>query len=98
MKTVFTTGIKIRNGNPYILVSAVRANTIKPGWRKPIPVLVRINAKSDRPWLYVHGDIRRASHTSVGDRVRVEINFDASYRNGPQHSTGPERQYRERPA
>jgi hypothetical protein len=55
-------------------------------------------AKPDRQWrinmmpvgngdfyLYLHGDIRRASHTSVGDRVRAEINFDASYRNGPQH-------------
>jgi hypothetical protein len=99
MKTVFAAAIKIRNGNPYILVSAVRANTIKSGWRKPIPVLVRVNGKPERQWcinmmpvgngdfyLYLHGDIRRASHTSVGDRVRIEINFDASYRNGPQHS------------
>jgi hypothetical protein len=98
MKTVLTAVIEIRNGNPYILVSAVRANTIKPGWRKPIPVLVRINGKPDRQWrinmmpvgngdfyLYLHGDIRSVSHTSVGDRVRAEINFDASYRNGPQH-------------
>ena len=36
-------------------------------------------------YLYLHGDIRRASSTTVGDRVRVEIDFDASYRNGPQH-------------
>jgi hypothetical protein len=98
MKTVLTAVIEIRNGNPYILVSAVRANSIKPGWRKPIPVLVRVNGKPDRQWrinmmpvgngdfyLYLHGDIRRASHTSVGDRVRAEIKFDASYRNGPQH-------------
>src|SRR5258708_3637629 len=42
--------------------------------------------KTDSAHLYLHGDIRRASHTSVGDRVRIEINFDASYRNGPQHS------------
>jgi hypothetical protein len=99
MKTVFAAVIKIRNSNPYILVSAVRANIIKSGWRKPIPVLVRINGKPDRQWrinmmpvgngdfyLYLHGDIRRASQASVGDRVRIEINFDASYRNGPQHS------------
>jgi Bacteriocin-protection, YdeI or OmpD-Associated len=32
-----------------------------------------------------NGDIRKASGTSVGDRVRVEIDFDGSYRNGPQH-------------
>jgi hypothetical protein len=99
MKTVFAAVIKIRNSNPYILVSAVRANIIKSGWRKPIPVLVRINGKPDRQWrinmmpvgngdfyLYLHGDIRRASQASVGDRVRIEINFDASYRIGPQHS------------
>jgi hypothetical protein len=58
----------IRNANPYILVSAVRANTIKSGWRKPIPVMVRVNGKPDRQWrinmmpvgngdfyLYLHG-------------------------------------------
>jgi hypothetical protein len=99
MKTAFTAVIEIRNGNPYILVSAVRANTIKPGWRRPIPILVRVNGNPDQPWrinmmpvgngdfyLYLHGDIRRASQASVGDRVRVEIKFDAGYRNGPQHS------------
>jgi len=98
MKTVFTAVIKVRNSNPYILVSEARANSIKPGWRKPIPVLVRVNGKPRRQWrinmmpvgngdfyLYLQGDIRRASHTSVGDQVRVEIHFDASYRNGPQH-------------
>jgi hypothetical protein len=97
--SAFTAVIKIRGVNPYILVSAVRANTVKPGWRRPIPVLVRINGKPDRQWrinlmpvgngdfyLYLHGDIRRASNASVGDRVRVEIHFDASYRNGPQHT------------
>ena len=36
-------------------------------------------------YLYLHGDIRKASSTAVGDRVRVEIDFDASYRSGPQH-------------
>jgi len=99
MKIIFAAVIKIRNVNPYVLVSAVRANTIKSGCRKPIPVLVRVNGKPDRQWrinmmpvgngdfyLYLHGDIRRASHTSVGDRVRIEIDFDANYRNGPQHS------------
>jgi hypothetical protein len=90
--------IKIRGVNPFVLVSASRANAIKPGWRKPLPVLVRINGKPADPWhinmmpvgdgsfyLYLHGDIRKASGTAVGDRVRVEIDFDASYRNGPQH-------------
>ena len=36
-------------------------------------------------YLYLHGDVRRASGTKVGDRVRVEVGFDAEYRNGPQH-------------
>ena len=99
MKTIFTALIKIRNSNPYIFVSAVRAGTIKSGWPKPIPVLVRVNGKPDRQcrtnmmpvgngafYLYLHGDIRKASQASVGDRVRIEITFDPSYRNGPQHS------------
>jgi hypothetical protein len=98
MATGFTAVIKIRGGNPFILVSAARATAIKPGWRKPLPVLVRVNHKPADAWhinmmpvgngsfyLYLHGDIRRASGTAVGDRVRVDIDFDASYRSGPQH-------------
>ena len=98
MTTGFTAVIKIRDANPFILVSASRANAIKPGWRKPLPVLVRVNGKPANAWrinmmpvgngsfyLYLHGDIRKASGTAVGDRVRVEVDFDASYRNGPQH-------------
>src|SRR5580700_4327323 len=96
--SVFTAAIKMRGVNPFILVSALRASAIKPGWRKPLPILVRINDETAEAWrinmmpagdgnfyLYLHGDIRRASGTAVGDRVRVEIDFDASYRNGPQH-------------
>jgi len=107
----FTSVIKIRGINPFILVSASRANTIKPGWRKPLPVLLSIDAQSAgdpaakpaKPWrtnmmpagdgsfyLYLHGDIRKASGTAVGDRVSVEIEFDPSYRNGPQHPMLPE--------
>jgi|HubBroStandDraft_6_1064221.scaffolds.fasta_scaffold790273_1 hypothetical protein len=95
--STFTATIKIRGINPYVLVSAPRANAIKPGWRKPLPVCVRINGKPDRAWrinmmpvgdgsfyLYLHGNVRKASGTAVGDRVRVEIVFDASYRSGPQ--------------
>lgn len=94
----FTAVIKIRGVNPFILVSATRAKAIKPGWRKPLPVLVRINGKpvdacrtnmmpagNGSFYLYLHGEIRRASGTAVGDRVRVEIDFDATYKNGPQH-------------
>jgi hypothetical protein len=99
MTTGFAGVIKIRGVNPYILVSASRAKAIKPGWRKPLPVLVRVDGKPANAWrinmmpvgngsfyLYLHGDIRKASSTAVGDRVRVEIEFDASYRSGPQHS------------
>src|SRR5579859_5115220 len=94
----FVAVIEIRGVNPFILVSAFRANAIKPGWRKPLPVLVRINGKPENAWrinmmpagdgsfyLYLRGDVRKASGTTVGDRVRVEIDFNASYRNGPQH-------------
>jgi hypothetical protein len=96
--SVFTAVIKIRGVNPFVLVSALRANAINPGWRKPLPALVRINGKPADAWrinmmpvgdgsfyLYLHGDVRKASGTAVGDRVRVEIEFDESYRNGPQH-------------
>jgi hypothetical protein len=98
MTTGFTAVIKIRGVNPFILVSASRARAIKLGWRKPLPVLVRINGKPANAWrismmpagngsfyLHLHGDIRKASSTAVGDRVRVDIDFDAGYRNGPQH-------------
>lgn len=98
MTTGFSAIIKIRGVNPFILVSASRAKAVKPGWRKPLPVLVRINGKPGNAWrinmmpvgngsfyLYLHGEIRKASGTVVGDRVRIEIDFDPGYRNGPQH-------------
>ena len=94
----FTSVIKIRSPNPYILITLAQAKSVKPGWRKPLPVLVRINGKPAEPWrismmpvgggsfyLYLHSAVRRASGTKVGDRVRVEVGFDARYRNGPQH-------------
>jgi Bacteriocin-protection, YdeI or OmpD-Associated/Domain of unknown function (DUF1905) len=94
----FRAAIKIRGINPFIQVSAARAKAIQPGWRKPLPVLVRINGKPENAWrinmmpagdgsfyLYLRGDVREASGTTVGERVRVEIGFDARYRNGPQH-------------
>lgn len=93
----FTARMEIRGVNPYVLVSAARAKRIKAGWRKPLPVLVRVNGHpKSAPWrinmmpagdgmffLYLHGDVRRASGTGVGDRVRVEVEFDAAYRGGP---------------
>ena len=90
--------IKIIGVNPYVLVSAQRASELKPDWRKPMPVLVRINGKPEQPSpinmmpigdgsfrLYLNGVIRKASGTGVGDRVEVEVRFDAKYRSGPAH-------------
>jgi len=89
--------MEIRGINPFVLVSAAHATRIKAGWRKPLPVLVRVNGHpKPAPWrinmmpagdgtfyLYLHGDVRRAAGTAVGDRVRVEVEFDAAYRGGP---------------
>ena len=36
-------------------------------------------------YLYLHGDVRKASSTKVGDTVRVEISFDPKYRSGPMN-------------
>lgn len=95
----FSAEMKIRDGNPFIPVSAARAAKVKAAWRKPMPVLIRVAGKPEgSPWrinmmpagdgsfyLYLHGDVRKASKTKVGDRVRVEVQFDDAYRNGPMH-------------
>ena len=94
----FTAKIKIQGINPYVLVSAKRAADLKSGWRKPMPVRARINGKPKTPWrinmmpagnggfyLYLHGDVREASGTKVGDSVNVELRFDPTYRGGPAH-------------
>lgn len=99
MKIEFTATIQIRGVNPFVLVSSRRARAIKPGWRKPLPVTVRLNGKPARAWrinmmpvgngcfyLYLHGAIRKASGAKVGDRVQVEIDFNSEYRGGPQHA------------
>lgn len=63
-----------------------------------MPVLVKVNGWPKEPWhinmmpagngefyLYLHGDVRKASSTQVGDEVIIELDFDESYKNGPQH-------------
>jgi hypothetical protein len=88
--------IEIRGINPYVLVNAERAALLKADWRRPMPVLVNVNGQPDPPWrinmmpvgngdfyLYLHGQIRGASGTAVGDEVDVEIAFDTDYRGGP---------------
>src|SRR5690348_18485077 len=94
----FSSVIEIHGVNPYLLVSAKRASKLKPGWRKPMPVLLKINGKPEQSWrinlmpvgdgsfrLYLHGGVRKATNTGVGDRVRVEVRLDAKYRGGPMH-------------
>jgi hypothetical protein len=68
----FTSVIKIRDViNPYIPVTSAQAKSIKPGWRKPLPVLVRINGKPAEPW--------RINMMPVGDGSFY------LYLHGPQH-------------
>lgn len=94
----FRSEILIYNGNPYVHVSSARAAKLKPGWKKPMPVLVRINGRPDAWWrinmmpigdgafyLYLHGIVRKASKAEVGDKVLMEVRFDPDYRNGPMH-------------
>lgn len=90
--------IEIREGNPYVLISKKQAANLKAGWKKPMPVIIRVNGEPKKGWkinmmpvgdgsfyLYLHGDVREASETKVGDEVEVEIWFDDKYKNGPQH-------------
>jgi hypothetical protein len=92
----FKAEMKITGINPYVLVSAARAKKLKPDWRKPMPVLVRINGEPQEPWkinmmpvgdgsfyLYLHEIVRKASQTGVGDTVAVEVAFDETYTGGP---------------
>jgi hypothetical protein len=95
----FAAVVRIRGINPYVEVSARRAARVRRNWRKPMPVLVRIDGKPARsPWrvnmmpagnggfyLYLHDSVRKASGARVGDRVMVELAFDEAYRNGPLH-------------
>lgn len=97
-KLSFQAVIEIRGINPFIRVSTSQAATIMPGWRKPLPVLLRVNRKPEKAqrtnmmpagdgtfYLYLNGIVRDAAGASVGDLVSVEVEFDAAYRNGPQH-------------
>ena len=95
----FRSVIGINGINPYVPVSAKRAARLRAGWRKPLPVRVRVNSQPKEPWrinlmpagdgsfyLYLHGDVRKASGTKVGDTVTVELEFDEAYRSGPAHA------------
>jgi len=97
-KLRFQASIEINGINPFVLVSANRAARLRKDWRKPMPVLVRVNGQPAKSWrinmmpsgdgsfyLYLHGEVRKASRTQVGDSVTVEVEFDDAYRNGPMH-------------
>jgi hypothetical protein len=90
--------IQMRGINPYIAVSAAQTAALKSGWRKPLPVLLRVNGVPSEPhrtnmmpagdggfYLYLNETIRSEAGVSVGDDVRVELRFDKGYRNGPLH-------------
>lgn len=95
----FAAVIKLKGVNPYVDVSEQRAGRLRKDWRRPMPVWVRIDGEpAAKPWrinmmpagngnfyLYLHGSVRAASGTRVGDRVTVELEFDHTYRNGPAH-------------
>ena len=46
-----------------------------------------LGGRNLRVWFesYLRNHSRKASGTALADRVRVEIEFDPSYKNGPQH-------------
>lgn len=93
---LFTETIKKRGINPYVLVSAQIATQLKENWRKPLPVLVQVNNKPEPPWpinmmpvgdgsfyLYLSGEVLKASNTRVGSIVEVKLQFDTNYKPGP---------------
>ncbi|MFQ3786332.1 YdeI/OmpD-associated family protein [Halomonas sp. A29] len=92
----FRTSVEINNINPYVLVTAAQAEQLRQGWRKPMPVSVRIKGESDTTcrinmmpvgdgsfYLYLNGEARKASNTKVGDTISLEVEFDEAYKSGP---------------
>jgi hypothetical protein len=90
--------IALRGINPYVLVSAPRARRLKPNWRRPLPVTLRIAKLPQQQWhtnlmpagdgsfyLYLHEHVRRAAAAGIGDRITVELQFNTAYRGGPAH-------------
>jgi hypothetical protein len=84
--------------NPYVDVSSECVTLLRPGWRKPLPVLVQINEGPTTPWrtnltpsgdgsfrLYLHGAMRKAANIGVGDKVRIGLEVDNDYYSNPAH-------------
>ena len=95
-KLRFRARIELNRINPYVLVRPGQAARLRPGWRKPMPVKIRVNGEPTAGWrinmmpvgdgsffLYLHARVRKASGTKVGDVVSLTIEFDEAYRSGP---------------
>lgn len=95
-KAAFTSLIKLSGINPYVIVEAGIAEKLKPRWRRPMPVIARLDGHPRQGWrinlmpigdgrftLYLNGDVRREAAAKVGDSVAVELRFDDSYAGGP---------------
>jgi hypothetical protein len=67
-----------------------------------MPVRVQVNGKPEVPWrvnlmpvgdghffLYLHGQVRKASGTSAGDVVSLTVEFDHEYKSGPADPMPP---------
>src|SRR6516225_2033583 len=90
--------IKIRGINSYIHVNAKIARRLRKTGAKPLPVSVRINGQSKKPWhinmmpvgdgsfyFYLQNTARKTFCTKVGERVAVELSLDDAYQGGPAH-------------
>jgi Bacteriocin-protection, YdeI or OmpD-Associated/Domain of unknown function (DUF1905) len=90
--------IAVRGVNPYVLVSAQQSRRLRPDWRRPLPVILRIARLPRYRWctnlmpagdgnfyLYLHEHIRRVAAAGIGDRIGVELQFNAAYKGGPAH-------------
>jgi hypothetical protein len=101
-KLRFRAPIEINGINPYVRVRTEQAARLRPNWRRPMPVRIKVNGKPDVPWrinmmpvgdgsffLYLHGDVRKESSTSVGDIVNVTVEFDEDYSGGPADPVPP---------
>ncbi|HSX30034.1 MAG TPA: YdeI/OmpD-associated family protein [Candidatus Saccharimonadales bacterium] len=100
---VFTATIQLHGVNPYVLVSHEQAQALRPGWRKPMPVLVQVNDQPKQPWrinmmpvgdgsfyLYLHANVRMASNTKVGDVATIRVQFNDAYHPGPADPMPPQ--------
>jgi hypothetical protein len=101
-KLRFRAPIEINKINPYVRVGPELAARLRPNWRRPMPVRIQVNGKPDVPWrinlmpvgdgsffLYLHGQVRKASCTSVGDVVSLTMEFDGEYKGGPADPMPP---------